>query len=124
MRGYKSRDYEYRKGLRVYYNRYYCPFCDKGYREGKTCEHYLFEFKGKPYFTDDVKVKEKFERVYEEYEKALDDLHELLGQGKLSAEEFFSRWDKIKEEYTKALSEIVKDAKTIEEFWEEFGYPG
>jgi len=120
VRGYKSWGYEYRKGLRVYYSLYYCPFCDREYREWKTCEHFLFELKGKPYFTNDDKVIEKFEREYEKFIKAWDELNNLARSGEISAEEFLRRWDEIKEEYDKALSEIVKDAKTVDEFLEEF----
>ena len=97
--------YERREGLRVYYNRYYCPICNRWYREGQLCEHYLFEFDGIPYFTDDAKEKEEFEREREKYKKAYKDLFKLFRAGVLRGEAYSKELEKIESEFKKVLLE-------------------
>jgi len=107
-KGLKLYDYEYRKGLKVSFYRYYCPYCEVSYHWEELCKHYLFELNGVPYFTDNPYEKEEYQKIYEEYRKALDDLGKKVERKEISVIEYWDNLSKLNRELEQRQIEFVK----------------
>jgi len=108
VKGLKLYSYEYRKGLRIPEYLYSCPICQRAYRWGELCEHFLFELRNVPYFTDDVREKEECEKMYEEYWKAIAELDKEIEEGKIDALEYWERLSNLNRKLEKAKEEFVR----------------
>jgi len=109
VKGLKLRDYEYRKGLKIYRYLYFCPFCERAYTWEELCEHYLFELHNVPYFTNDQKEREEYEHELEKYRKALSDLDNEVETGKISPLEFWEKLGELKRKFEKVKEKFVLD---------------
>jgi len=107
-KGLKLYDYEYRKGLKVSFYRYYCPYCEVSYHWEEPCHHFLFELRNIPYFTDNPYEKEECEKIYEEYRKALKELDNEVETEKISVAEYWKKLSELNRELQKKKEEFVK----------------
>jgi len=103
-------------GYKVDYDHYFCPICQKVYKEKELCEHYLFNIDDVPYFSDDPEEIEEWKRELEKYEKAREELFELAKSGKIKGLEAWRKRDELRKEYQRVfLEKIVKPREKTKE---------